>query len=152
MRKIWAVRASGLWTPFKNSRLKLKNREVFPYLIEVEVEILASLSVLLWYFRILHIMHTVTLKKYFLLARGRILGRNWVISPCSSQTLYQQILLPPPPWAKVWNWFCNVNIVYGNLKSEISQETSTKLYVHEFGFSTICVAPPIFSWRFPLTL
>jgi hypothetical protein len=33
---------------------------------------------------------------------------------------------------------CNVNIVYGNLKSENFQdygpETSTKLYVHEFGF------------------
>ncbi len=34
---------------------------------------------------------------------------------------------------------CNLNIIYGNLKSENSQrlcpETSTKLYVHEFGFS-----------------
>jgi hypothetical protein len=33
---------------------------------------------------------------------------------------------------------CNVNIVYGNLKYENSSrlcpETSTKLYVHEFGF------------------
>jgi hypothetical protein len=32
----------------------------------------------------------------------------------------------------------NVNILCGNLKSEISQdyaqETSTKLYIHEFGF------------------
>ncbi len=38
---------------------------------------------------------------------------------------------------------CNVNLVYRNLKSENSQdyaqkvETSTKLYIHEFGFSTI---------------
>ncbi len=35
---------------------------------------------------------------------------------------------------------CNVNIVYGNLKSENSQEydqkVSTKLYVLEFGFRT----------------
>ncbi len=32
----------------------------------------------------------------------------------------------------------NVNILYENLKSEVSQdyvqETSTKLYIHEFGF------------------
>ncbi len=37
---------------------------------------------------------------------------------------------------------CNVNIVYGNLKSENSQvciETSTKLYVHEFGFWFVIV-------------
>jgi hypothetical protein len=32
---------------------------------------------------------------------------------------------------------CNVNILYGNLKSKKSQ-TSTKLYVHEFGFRLKC--------------
>ncbi len=34
---------------------------------------------------------------------------------------------------------CNVNIVYRNFKSENSQETSTKLYVHEFGFWMKCI-------------
>jgi hypothetical protein len=44
----------------------------------------------------------------------------------------------------------NVNIVYGNLKSEDSQdrlcpETSTKLYVHEFSFwSFMCVLLLVF--------
>jgi hypothetical protein len=49
---------------------------------------------------------------------------------------------PLPPEQKWLKLVCNVNIVYGNLKSKNSQyyahkETLTKLYVHEFGFRTI---------------
>jgi hypothetical protein len=66
--------------------------------------------------------------------RGRILGRYWDKSlknfpPCSPQSPLQQILLPPPPPLFDQKWFksglklvCNVNIVYGNLKSENSQD------------------------------
>ncbi len=32
---------------------------------------------------------------------------------------------------------CNLNIVYGNLKSENSRDCAQKLYVHEFGFRLI---------------
>ncbi len=40
---------------------------------------------------------------------------------------------PPPTFSKSGlKMVGNVNIVYINLKSENSQETSTKLYVHEF--------------------
>jgi hypothetical protein len=46
---------------------------------------------------------------------------------------------PYPPFRKIGlKLACNVNIVYGNLKAENSQDyaqTSTKLHVHEFGFS-----------------
>jgi hypothetical protein len=43
---------------------------------------------------------------------------------------------------------CNINIIYGNLKSEkltrLCPETSTKLYVHEFSFKnalTVIIDP-----------
>jgi hypothetical protein len=79
------------------------------------------------------------------LTRGRILGRNWVISlksfpPCCSQSpLLMYFTPPPPPPSKSGlQLVCNVNIVYENLKSEnvsrLCPETATKLYVHEFGF------------------
>jgi hypothetical protein len=51
---------------------------------------------------------------------------------------------PPPPTPLYQKWFelklvRNENIVYGNLKSGNSQDLapdgSTKLYIHEFGFS-----------------
>ncbi len=54
--------------------------------------------------------------------------------------LYKRILLPLSPLSKSGlKLVCNINIVYGNLKSEKSQdyvcpETSTKLFFHEFGF------------------
>jgi hypothetical protein len=54
-------------------------------------------------------------------------------------------LSPPPPRSQSGlKLVCNVNIVYENLKSEKSQdyaqaETSTKFYIHEFGFcSSYC--------------
>jgi hypothetical protein len=54
--------------------------------------------------------------------------------------LYSRIL-PSPLEQKWFETGCNVNIVYGNLKSENSQDnvqkTSTKLYVYEFGFSSL---------------
>ncbi len=61
--------------------------------------------------------------------RGPILERNWEKSfktfpPCYSQSsLLKKFTPPPPPPAKVgWNWFFDVNIVYGKLKSENSQD------------------------------
>jgi hypothetical protein len=58
-----------------------------------------------------------------------------------SQLFYRLLI---PPRKKIWIWFY-VNIVYGNFKSENSQdyaqimpETSTKLCVHEFDFSICC--------------
>jgi hypothetical protein len=52
--------------------------------------------------------------------------------------LYQQIYSPYPPSKSGVKLVCIVNIVCGNLTSENSQDfalkTSTKLYVHEFGF------------------
>jgi hypothetical protein len=41
---------------------------------------------------------------------------------------------PPPPSKSGLKLVCNVNVVYRNLKSENSQETSTILYIYEFGF------------------
>ncbi len=81
--------------------------------------------------------------QFFTFTRGRILGRNWDKSlksflPCHSQSLLLTNLNPPtPPLSKSGlKLVCNVNILYGNLKSENSQDdaqqTSTKLYVHEF--------------------
>jgi hypothetical protein len=81
---------------------------------------------------------------------GRILGLNWdkilkrSFPPCFSQSpVLTDFTPPPPPPDKTdLKLVCNVNVVYRNLKSEIAQdlcpETSTKLYVHEFGFCTEC--------------
>jgi hypothetical protein len=61
-------------------------------------------------------------------ARGRdqILGRNWSsksFPPCYSQLpLLTDFYSPPPPLSKsALKLVCNVNIVYGNLKTENSQ-------------------------------
>ena len=59
-------------------------------------------------------------------ARGQILGRNWDKSlksfpPCYSQSPLLTDFTPPEK--KV---VCNVNIVYGNLKSENSQDYAQK--------------------------
>ncbi len=52
--------------------------------------------------------------------------------------VFLQTDLTPSPHKNGVKLVCNVNIVYG-IKSENSQDyaqkTSTKLYVHEFGFS-----------------
>jgi hypothetical protein len=62
--------------------------------------------------------------------RGRILGRNWnkslkSFSPCYSRSPLLQILLPPPLSKGCLKLVCNV-IVYGNLKSENSQDYAQK--------------------------
>jgi hypothetical protein len=77
----------------------------------------------------------------------RLLGRNWDKSlesfpPCDSQSPLLTDFTPPTPLSKSgFKLVCNVNIDYG--KSETSslrtlkimpRETSTKLYVIEFGF------------------
>ncbi len=56
-------------------------------------------------------------------SRSRILGRNWD-KICYSQSPLLRILPPPPrPGTKlVLNWFFNINIVYGNIKSKNSQD------------------------------
>jgi hypothetical protein len=59
---------------------------------------------------------------------GRILGRNWDKSlksfpPCYSKSPLMMDFTPPPPLRKNGlKLVCNVNIVYGNLKSENSQD------------------------------
>jgi hypothetical protein len=70
--------------------------------------------------------------------RGRILGHNWDKSlksfpPCYSQSPLLTHFTSLPLGKSVLKLVCNVNIVYGNL-SRLCPETSTKLYVHEFGF------------------
>ncbi len=91
--------------------------------------------------------HTIHIYMYFLhiylFSRGRILGRNWDKSLKSFPLCYSQPPLltdfTPPTRAKcglklVWN----VNNVWRPQIRELSRlcpETSTKLYVHEFGFS-----------------
>ncbi len=70
-------------------------------------------------------------------SRGRILWRNWEkilknFPPCylHSVTSTNGFYSPHPPLSKSGlKLVCNVNIVYG-------PETSTKLYVQEFGLST----------------
>ncbi len=71
--------------------------------------------------------------------------------PCYSQSpLLTDFFLPPPPPPPSKSGLklvCNVNTVCGNLKSENSRlctETSTKLYVHEFGFRTYPVQVIVF--------
>ncbi len=66
-------------------------------------------------------------------------GLNWDKSfkkpLCYSQSPLLTDPPPPPHEQSCLKLVCNVNIVYGNLKSENCQvrpETSTKLYVHEF--------------------
>ncbi len=85
-----------------------------------------------------------------LMYRGRILRRDWYKSlksftPCYSQSHLITEILPIPFLSKSGlKLVCNENIVYLNLKSEDSQdcpqETSTKLYVREFGFSIAMLA------------
>jgi hypothetical protein len=82
------------------------------------------------------------------LFRGRILGRNWDKSLQSVPPCYSQSPLitdftppsPPPPNKSGLKLVCNVKNVYGNLKSENSQDYAQKLneigYFQEFGFST----------------
>ncbi len=65
--------------------------------------------------------------------RGRILGRNWDKSrksfpPCySHSSLLMDFIFSPHPLTKSsLKLFCNANIVYGNLKSENSQDYAQK--------------------------
>jgi hypothetical protein len=87
----------------------------------------------------MYIVHVGTCCIGFLWTWGWILGRNWVIFLLE---IYSHL------YTNGFH-FCwgegglklvgNLNIVYRNLKSENSQdclETSTKLYVHEFGLCT----------------
>jgi hypothetical protein len=58
--------------------------------------------------------------------RGRIPGRNWdkffkSFPPCYFLTDFTPTPLPPPSKIGL-KLVCNVNIVYGNLKSENSQD------------------------------
>ncbi len=67
-----------------------------------------------------------------------VIGKSLKSSSCYSQSPLRQILLPLPLSISGLKLVCNVNIVYGNLKSErLCPETSTKLYVHEFGFKSL---------------
>ena len=64
-----------------------------------------------------------------LVCRGRILKRNWDKSLKSfaiHSHLYKRILLPFPLSKSGLKLVCNVNIVYGNLKSENSQDYAQK--------------------------
>ncbi len=65
--------------------------------------------------------------------RGWILGRNWnkslkSFSPCYSQSPLLTEFYPPPPPSKSGLKLvcCNVNFVYGNLKSENFQDFAQK--------------------------
>ncbi len=59
--------------------------------------------------------------------RGRILSRNWDKSLKSFPPYYSQSPPPPPPLSKSGlKLVCNVNIVYGYLKSEKSQYYAQK--------------------------
>ncbi len=87
-------------------------------------------------------LYTGGLFLFIYVYRGRILGRNWdknlkIFPPCFHSDLFLQILhpLPPPPLLKDFTpcppWgglklVCNVNIAYGNLKSENSQDYAQK--------------------------
>ncbi len=76
--------------------------------------------------------------------RGQILGCNWDNSfknfpPCYSHCFYKRILLPPPLSKSDLKLFCNVNNVYGNLKSEISQDYAQKSQLNStFIWGRIC--------------
>ncbi len=66
---------------------------------------------------------------------------------------------PLPPLSKIgFKLVCNVNIVYGSLKSENSQDYArdlNQLYVHDIGFWSILSHFPIFStllWIFSAPL
>jgi hypothetical protein len=65
------------------------------------------------------------------LNRDRILGRNWDKS-------FPSCYYFPPLSKDGLQLDCNVNILYGNLKSENSQDYAQKpqqiLYIHEFNF------------------
>ncbi len=56
---------------------------------------------------------------------GRILGRNWDNSLKSFGPCYSQSPSPPPPLSGL-KLVCNVYNVYGNLKSESSQDYAHK--------------------------
>ncbi len=83
--------------------------------------------------------------RVFAVYRGQIRGRNWDKSLNSFPACYSQSLLltdftpPPPPSSKSGlKLVCKVNIVYGNLMYENSQDYAQKpkkkLYVHEFAY------------------
>ena len=79
---------------------------------------------------------------HYSLCWGRILGRNEDKSLKSIPTCYRshkRILLPPPlpPSKSGLKLVCNVNIVYGNLKSENSQEYSMTRNLNEIVRSLI---------------
>ncbi len=60
-------------------------------------------------------------------SRDRILGRNWDISLKGFPLCYSQSPLLPLPLSKSGlKLVCNVNIVYGNLKSENFQDYAQK--------------------------
>ncbi len=64
--------------------------------------------------------------KFFPLYRGRILGRNWDKSLQSFPPCYSQLPLLTDLSKSGLKLVCNVNIVYGNLKSEKSQDYAQK--------------------------
>ncbi len=101
---------------------------------------------------VLYMLSSVSLNFYlwttFLCVRwmswGRILGRNWVKGLKSFPPCYSQSPLlkdPPPPVNVTWNWFvhCTQKPQVGELW-RLWPETSTKLYVHEFG---LCTTPAL---------
>ncbi len=63
-------------------------------------------------------------------ARGRILGRNWakefssLLFTVTSTNGFEPP--PPPPSKRGLKLVCNVNIVFGNLKSDNSQDYAQK--------------------------
>jgi hypothetical protein len=85
--------------------------------------------------------------------RGRILGRIWDKSlksfpPCYSQSPLLPFFPPPPPprppSKSGLKLVCNVKMETSILQlSRLCPDTSTKLYIHEFGFGTYSSILPI---------
>jgi hypothetical protein len=85
---------------------------------------------------------------------GRILGRNWDKSLKSFPSCYSQSPLlmdfTARPLEQKWVYFklvFNVNIVLNRKSENICPETSTKRYVHEFGFRSTGLLGTTYIWR-----